>query len=83
MKNFNKAKKKVNKYSVLNLNILYLRDNSFLKKISIPERYFIINLSFIIFINKPDFIFSLFLSLDLLKLIAQHINLYINVKRLL
>jgi hypothetical protein len=38
VKNFNSAKRGVDKYSVLDLNISHLRDNSFPDKISIPKR---------------------------------------------
>ena len=83
VKNFNRAKKRVDKYSVLDSNISHLRDNSFPEKISIPERCSIVNLPSTVSADRPDSIFSLFLSPDLLKLIAQHTNLYANAERLL
>jgi hypothetical protein len=83
VKNFRRAKRRVDKYSILDSNISHLRNNPFPDKISIPKRQSIVNLPSTVSADSPESIFDLFLSPDLLKLIAQHTNLYANAERLL
>jgi hypothetical protein len=83
VKKFNGASKRVDKYSILDSNMSHLRNNPFPEKMSIPERRSTINLPSTVSADSPESIFDLFLSGDLLKLIAQHTNLHANAERLL